>query len=192
MRVLLAGEGKTDLGEWAKEPAYRTEPGEQGVLTALLERIAKGLTVVDGVVWKAIRKYRAGNHASAEERNVLGLALRALQTRCDALVFSRDRDGYPERERDVEAGIAKARDLSSKLEIVGGVAIENIEAWVLVLCGERGEELTGSRTKERLEVLGIATTRQKVDVVASAALGNLPPGSLATWVDRARSVLEPP
>ena len=56
MRVFLAGEGRTELGEWAKEPPYREPPGEKGVLVALIERVVSdAVTIVDGLAWSKIR-----------------------------------------------------------------------------------------------------------------------------------------
>lgn len=188
MRVLLAGEGKTELGEWAKAPPFRQELGEKGVLVALLERLGVGdLTIVDGVLWSTIRKYRAGAHASAEERN--GLALSARRARCDVLVFSRDRDGSTERQRDLEAGMARSSELFGDLRLVGGVAIENIESWILVLLGVQGEDMSSRNTKVELERRGVASLRDKVDAVASASLEEVPKGSLSAWLAAARAVL---
>ena len=190
MRVFLAGEGRTELGEWAKEPPYRERPGEKGVLVALIERVAShAVTIVDGLAWSKIRKYKAGNHASPEERNVLGLALGALRARCDVVVFSRDRDGSPDRHGDVEAGVRRARELFAGLKMVAGVAIENIEGWVLVLLGfHTGERVSSKKTKSELETrFGITTVQQMVDAVARAALDKLPPGSLSAWLEVALS-----
>ena len=169
MRVFLAGEGRTELGEWAKEPPYRERPGEKGVLVALIERVASdAVTIVDGLAWSKIRKYKAGNHASPEERNVLGLALSALRARCDVVVFSRDRDGSTDRQGDLEAGIRRARELFAGLKVVGGVAIENIEGWVLVLSGvASGERVPPKKTKSELETrFRITTVSQMVDAAS--------------------------
>ena len=191
MRVLLAGEGKTELGEWAKEPAYRDQPPERGVLVALLDRVrADPFTVVDGILWTRIRKYRAGNHAASETRNVLGLALMARRARCDAVVFARDRDGSIVRQRDLEEGIQRAREEFADLKLAGGIAIENIESWVLVLLGDPGESVGPKRTKHELATrFQITTAQQMVDAVASATLERVPEGSLARWLATARTVL---
>jgi hypothetical protein len=191
MRVFLAGEGRTELGEWAKQPPYREQPGEKGVLVALIERVADdAATFVDGLLWSKIRKYKAGNHASPEERNVLGLALSARRARCDVVVFTRDRDGSAGRQRDLDAGIRRARELFADLKMVGGVAIENVEGWVLVLLGfHTGERVSSKKTKRELETrFGITTVQQMVDAVASAPLDEPAPGSLSAWLGLARSV----
>jgi hypothetical protein len=188
MRVFLAGEGKTELGELAKEVALRDRPGEKGVLVALIERVGgDAITVVDGVIWSRIHKYQAGRHASPETRNVLGLALTALHSRCDILVFSRDRDGSVARESDLDEGIRRAHELFPKLALVGGMAIENIEGWLLVVLGFPGESVPAKKTKTELQTqFGIVTVREKVDAVASASLEKVGPGSLQIWLERAR------
>ena len=191
MRVMLAGEGKTELGEWAKEREYRELPGEKGVLLALLEGLGgSALEVVDAVRWCKIRKYRAGGHASAEERNVLGLALAAGEARCQAVFFSRDRDGDQDREADLETGLGKAAEAFGDLAFAGGVAIENVEAWILVLCGAGGEALSGKQTKEELSSkFSISTLEEMVALISRSDLGVVKAGSLARWLSRAREAM---
>jgi hypothetical protein len=192
-RVLLAGEGKTELGEWAKEHEHRDSPGEVGVLEALLRRIGAHVTFVEGVVWTRIVKYRAGAHRSPETRNVLGVVNRALDLRCDAVVFSRDRDGSVERERDIEEGIRQAAEAFPQVALAGSVAVENIEGWILLLLGEAdGERVPSKQTKAELEKLfRVVSLREKVEAVAGASIEAVPEGSLSRFVHRARAVLSP-
>ncbi len=188
-RILLAGEGKTELGEWAKEREYRETPGERGVLEALLRRVGGDqISIVDGIVWTKIVKYRAGNHASPETRNVLGVALKARERRCDAVAFSRDRDEKTERQLDIEEGIQRAVEVIPEVTIMGGVAVENIEGWVLVLLGvTEGERIPSKRTKAELEKrFGVVTLQQKVEAVDSAEIDSLPEGSVHSFVHRVR------
>lgn len=189
--MLLAGEGSDDLGRWGKHPAY-AEEGPGGVIEALLLRIrATGWSVAEGVRWKTIRKYRAGAHASAEARNVVGLALRARDLRCDAVAFVRDRDGDRDRERDLENGIERARELFPALRIAGGVAIEEIEAWLLAIRGERGSESVTDPKGRLAERHGVDTGAAKIACVEQASLDRLPDDarSLALWIERARQAL---
>src|SRR5476649_489749 len=60
----------------------------------------------------------------------------------DALVFVRDsdRDRYHQRENDIERGIQEAEALFPELDICGGVAKQEIEAWILALLGENRSE----------------------------------------------------
>jgi hypothetical protein len=193
-RVLLGGEGKTELGEWAKEPSYRENPGAKGVLVALLERIeGADFEIVDGMLWSRIRKYDAGKHASPEERNVLGLALAARRARCGAVVFSRDRDGDKQRQKDLDRGIERAREIFMDLRVVGGVAIETIEGWMLVVHGHDGESISAKRTKAELQRrCGVTDLQQMVDAVVVAPMEGLRPGSLLAWLDAARAAFAPP
>jgi hypothetical protein len=195
MKLLLAGEGRTELGDWAKETSYRPGPGEVrdlGVIEALLDRVCPRArwTVIDGLHWRSIKKYRAGNHRHAEARTVLGLALIAEERGCDALVFLRDRDADVDRQRDVDEGIAKARQLFRPL-MIGGVAVEAVEAWILALLGDVGAE-SRQRPAQRLEQEhGINTTAAMVEVVSRADLSARPSDarSLAAWLTLARVVL---
>lgn len=184
MKVLLAGEGSDELGSLAQEPPYR-EPYEQGVLECLARRYASEIQVEDGVTWKRVRKYRAGNHLRAETRTVLGLALYADERKC-TLVFSRDRDGYEAREDEIEQGITEAQSLFPNLLIVGGTANEELESWILSLLGDAKAE-SYSDPKAKLAERGILPRAQKVDVARASDLLNLPHGanSLRRWLERA-------
>jgi len=73
------------------------------------------------------------------------------------------------------------------LDMIGGVAIENIEGWILVLLGVDGESIPSRRTKGELESRGIKTLSQMVDAITPTALQGLPPCSLASWLESARS-----
>jgi hypothetical protein len=192
VRLLLAGEGPDELGEWANAPPYRPsrdEPGGGGVLHGLVGRYARYETVA-AVTWKAIRKFRAGAHAKPESRNVMGLALQADELECHALVFVRDRDGDPEREEDVEQGIERA-SREFRVRIVGGTANEELEAWILAMLGTRKTE-SFSDPKAKLEQLhGLTTRAQKREVVEKCALEALPEDclSLRRWLTRAQAGL---
>lgn len=194
-RVFLSGEGVTELGDWWKERPYRSadpKPGDRGVLEALLQRCvgSTAFTVVDGVRWTKSPLYRAGVHRSPETRRILGLCTRADEARCDVLVFSRDRDGDDEREADVEAGIREAQSLGYQMAIIGGVAIEEIEAWLLALTQERGSE-GFSDPKAKLAALGRCVgSAERLAVVDDAELSRIPNDalSLLRWLTRAQEV----
>ncbi|MSP61902.1 MAG: hypothetical protein EXR72_16530 [Myxococcales bacterium] len=185
MNVLLAGEGQTELGGWANEPAYRT--GEKGVIPALLERVQPGWRIGDAIVWKQIVKYRAGDHREREARNVLGLVERARSCGFAAVVFTRDRDGYVAREEDVEKGIEKAAEMFPDVTIVGGVAVETIEAWILALLGESRSEAQHNPRTVLADTHSIRTVAEKVAAIALADLAAIPEdaGSLHRWLLRA-------
>jgi hypothetical protein len=194
MKILLAGEGRTELGGWWVEAPYlppHPEAVDPGVLEALLLRVAgkKTWTVASAQRWRSVRKFQAGNHRAPETRTVMGLALRAVESGCDAVVFSRDRDGDREREQDVERGIELARQTFS-MAIIGSVAVEEIEAWVLALLGETRSEQRPS-PKERLsQVHGCRELADCVARVSSADWTRIPEdaASLHRWLDRARAL----
>ena len=119
IRVYLGGEGRDELGGWADHSSYR-RADEPGVLETIIRHVLEGypVEVVGAKQWKDIRKYRAGQHRSAELRNVLGLIEAARASGCDVLVFARDRDRDLGREGEIEAGLAKAgRTVPSRLSV---------------------------------------------------------------------------
>lgn len=188
IRVFLAGEGANELGRWALEERYRGEAAI-GCLEALLRAVTTSDWEVGGaVLWRRIRKYRAGEHRRPETRNVIGAALAANELGCRVLAFARDRDGSKERQRDVEEGRAKADGIGPR--IIGGVAIESLDAWVLAIRGEaRTEKL--DRPKELVRDRGIETTADMVGLIESNGVSRVPDDatSLLDWVAQARSVL---
>lgn len=197
MKTFFAGEGPDEIGEWAGHPAYHPRAGESprgGILHALARRFAASHTVAAGAEWKTVRKFRVGKHDAPEKQTVLGLALRADELGCEALVFSRDRDGYEDREVDVEAGIAAASERFN-VRIVGGTANEEIEAWLLVLLGDRKAEQRAD-AKDFLEKQhGIADRGAKIAVVEEASPDWQAPtecSSFKRWIDRAKEHFPPP
>ncbi|MCK6685844.1 MAG: hypothetical protein L6R30_25895 [Thermoanaerobaculia bacterium] len=190
-KVFLAGEGRHELGGWFDLPPYRDTDSSPGVLETLLRKVApEGDWQVGGaVVWKNIRSFKVGGHRTAESRKVLGAAQMAKEANCDVLAFTRDRDRSHERQRDVEVGMTEAGE---ELEVAGGVAIENLDAWILALRGERESESLAD-PKSKLSERGIQTTEEKVEAVQAADVRAIPPDakSLQVWLDRAREVLTP-
>jgi hypothetical protein len=193
VNVLLAGEGPDELGQWAEHPSYREDPPRLGILEALLRRVRDdGWRVRDGVRWKDIRLYQPGGFRSAETRKVMRLLFRAVEEGYDVVVFSRDRDGDPQRHTDVERGIHDARAEYPDLRVVGGVAREEIEAWVLALLGQPASE-GHTNPKEVLSAAphGIGNRDAKVAAVEAADMSRLPDDaeSLHRWLERARAAL---
>lgn len=183
--MFLSGEGSDDLGGWYDEPRYRSDPPRMGVIEALLRNVSKvDFTIVDARVWKRIRKFRAGNHAQPETRNVLGLMNEAEEARCDVLVFVRDQDGDDDRRASIEAGIRIACDGRFTPALVGGVAIQEIEAWVLALRGERNAESHADAKAVLRKKHSIMKCAEKVAAVESADRSKIPEdaASLHTWL----------
>jgi hypothetical protein len=196
VKVLLAGEGRNELGGWIDLPPYRADSPEPGVLQALLEQISVASWVVyDARQWKSIRKYRAGDRSAPETRSVIGLALHAKESGCDVLAFVRDEDGAPQRTADVGAGLKRASELWPALSIVGSTAIPCLEGWLLALKGETGtEQLSKQKAIEISIQAGIGTkdTRALVEYVREHGVTRVAPDAakLRSWLDAARGALQ--
>ena len=194
MKVLLSGEGYDDIGDWAKERPFRANPPEIGVIEALLRKLYAGpLTIHEAIAWKRIPKFRAGDHAQPETRNVLGLAVKAEELGCNALVVVRDRDRDADREADIENGIERAQAKCPALAIAGGVAKEEIEAWILAILGERKTEHHADAKRVLDEKHAIAGRALMIAALEDRTLEHVPDdaSSLRTWLDRASTALSP-
>jgi hypothetical protein len=137
IRVLIAGEGSNELGP---HPQAEFGEGERasggGAIEALMAKVRQsGWQVVAAMVWKDVRKLKSNAGGDGEAKTIAGLVLRAKELGCHALVFLRDRDGSPARERAVRDAIANER--GGSLRIAGGVPIEMLECWLLALRGEK-------------------------------------------------------
>ena len=87
MKVLISGEGSTELGGLAWLPPHR-RPEDIGLIESLLRRTLHGeWQVATGFAWRSIRKFRPGDHRRPETRTVLGLALLAEESGYDLLAF---------------------------------------------------------------------------------------------------------
>ena len=199
LKVFLGGEGPNDIGQWGDLPQYRDDPPRPGVLNVLLEKVQPdGWQVVDGRRWKRIRKYRAGKHDNEETQNILGLINTAIDRKCDVLVFCRDRDGdkFQHRVDDIKAGIEQAADILGDRcpMIVGEVAIERLESWLVALSGKtKSETLRKKAVEKTLDQLGInpKSTRDMVAFAEKVDLDRVPDDaeSLQRWVTKAKRVL---
>lgn len=198
-KILLAGEGKNELGSWAAERPYQNVH-QPGVLETLLRRIApEGWKISDAVLWRQIRKYRSRDHRSPETRAVLGLVQQAKERKFDAVVFSRDRDGerpeHDQREKDITRGIEEAASvIVGAPPVVGGLAVQRLESWVLATLGARStESLKNAEVDRRLAEAGIPSkdTDAMVHAVSTANLATVASDarSLRSWLARAREVL---
>jgi hypothetical protein len=202
INVFLAGEGPNELGAFGKEesfqPATEKERRESpGVLEALLRHVqADGWKVTGGVRWKDIRKLQVGAGKRGEEASVGRAHFHAQKRGCQVLAFVRDRDKskYAHRVDEIETAIVALDGAGEGPAIIGGVAIEKLESWLVAITGKAGsEEMT--RPEETLSTLGIAgkDTEAMVNVVLNADLSRIPDDamSLRRWLTRARAVLPP-
>lgn len=192
MKVFLVGEGPNELGAWARAPSYRDTYGP-GVLEVLLRKVrADGWEIGGATLWKDIRKFRSGGSAGAEQRNVLGAALKASESGCQLLALVRDRDGDGTREAQVLAGIEQARAQFPTLHLVAGLAIERLEAWMLALDGaSRAEDHRHPERALAQRGHGVKDTERWVSLIEAADLSRLPPDarSMQAWLEQARAAL---
>jgi hypothetical protein len=195
VKVFLCGEGSNELGSRIGHRAYQSDE-RPGALHVLLSRVQPdGWEVGGACEWKRIRKFRAGKADHEDTRNVLGAALDAKEAGCDVLAFSRDLDKDEGRRDAVEEGMKRVPEtFASAPEIIGGVAIPKIEAWILALSGvRRTEQMSPTRAEEALVQQGFARKdgAAMVRAVEVADLANIPEdaASLLLWLSRARATL---
>ncbi len=197
-RVLLAGEGKTELGGWAGDPVYVDSRPRPGMLEALLAKVApEGWEIVAAYEWKRLPRYRANEPGlGKDELNTKALRVFAGDHGCDLIVFSRDRDRAVDRAIAVNRGLAWLRsNLCSGLEVIGGMAHECSESWLLAVHGEaRSEEHAPVTAKQRLHEMGVSHTDAMVAAIEAADLSTIPADavSLRAWLSQAQAVFPSP
>lgn len=197
-RIILAGEGKNELGGFAVEAAFRGEQPEPGVVEALLRKVrAEGWKVVDAILWKKTPKLQVGIGGRGEELNVRRAYHHAKKRGCDVFVFTRDRDKakFVHREVDIERAIeALGAPPGAGPSVIGGVAIEKLESWLVAVAGMQGSEDL-RRPEEKLAELGVGEkdTGAMVRFVEERGLGDIPADarSLRRWLERAKQALDP-
>ncbi|HVI04371.1 MAG TPA: hypothetical protein VM869_37045 [Enhygromyxa sp.] len=198
IEVFLAGEGRNELGGWCVEPSYRDPAPAPGVLEALARQVApSGWCVRDAMQWKNIPKLAVGSKGKGVERKaILAARLHAMERGCAVLMFSRDRDGSKNtaRQHEVEQTLA---ELASEdcIAIVGGIAVERLESWLLAVSGRTGtESLRVEKTDSELEALGVPAkdTAAMVELVERRGTASLPSdaASLSAWLQRAGVCLQ--
>ncbi|WP_437630055.1 hypothetical protein [Sorangium sp. So ce854] len=199
IRVILAGEGKNELGGFAVEPSFRDDNPEPGVVEALLRQVRpEGWKVVDAILWKNIPKLRVGIGGKGEELNVQRASHHAKKRGCEVFAFTRDRDGakFALREEGIERAIEELTGSADQQPtVVGGVAVEKLESWLVAVAGHHGSEGM-RRPHETLAELGIneKDTAAMVRLVEENGLTNIPADarSLRRWIERARRALGEP
>jgi hypothetical protein len=164
-KVLLAGEGKHELGGWYAERAYHSAPPQPGVLEELARRVVPhGWIVSDARVWKTLPLYQA-RVGGREARRIMQLANDAKERGFDALVFSRDGDTGPDAEdraEDIRTGLAVARGMDGVPPIAGAVAVPCLEGWVAATLG-----VSGTRAMSK-PAIGRSLHERRVDATLEA------------------------
>ena len=198
IEVFLAGEGRNELGGWCSEPGYREDPPTPGVLEVLARAVApSGWRVRDAMQWKNIPKLGIGTKGKGVERKaILAARLHATERGCTVLMFSRDRDGPKNtaRQREIEQTLTELAN-DGGISIVGGIAVERLESWLLALSGCAGTEaLRDGKTDQQLEELGIPVkdTIAMVEHVGRCGLASIPAdaASLRAWLKLAADHLQ--
>lgn len=199
MRVILAGEGRNELGDFAVEEPFRSDKPAPGVTEALLRQVRpEGWKVVAAIRWKEIPKLQVGIGGRGEELNVHRAHHHARKRGCDVFAFTRDRDGtkFAHREEEIERAIERLEESpATGPAVVGGVAIEKLESWLVAIAGTHGSE-GHRRPEEVLAGLGIAEkdTAAMVRFVEETGIQDIPSDarSLRRWLDRAQRALGEP
>lgn len=206
LKVMLVGEGPNELGDWIKEAPYRNAPRTRrgdappaiGVLQTLLHKIAPGgWSVLDAMAWKSLVKLTPRRPGSGDARSVAAVVLHAKERGDDVVVFFRDRDGAKNRAREaeIEAVVTNTPSAAASPKLVGAVAVETLEAWVLAACGD-------ANCDSYTDPVAVLAARFSVSPKSAAAMvalieaadldsASARSSSLARWLGRARAVFTP-
>ncbi len=155
-----------------------------------------GCVVEHAITWKKLPIYRARDRLPKEELNTKALFTLALDHGCDAIAFTRDRDRHDDREAAVNRGLAWLRSAAEarNIAVVGGVAVECLEAWLLALGGtHRTEKMSVQKACDQWTEGGAHDTSAIAAHVERADLAKMPEdaASLLEWLAQARSALAP-
>jgi hypothetical protein len=192
IRVFLAGEGRHELAGRKGDDVYQSDR-DPGVVQALLRKVrADGWEVVGSIDWKDIKKLQVNSPGTGDAKNVHRACWKAKKAKADVLVFVRDRDRKAVREREIERAIAET-EASDSVHIVGSVAIESIEGWLIALTGKSGSESI-RHPEKNLADLGLRA-KHGPDYVAHVEKHGISgvaqdATSLKRWLKRARHALD--
>jgi hypothetical protein len=162
IRVILAGEGKNELGGFANQQGYRESQPQPGVIETLLRQVRPdGWQVIDAIPWKKLPKLQVGIGGKGEELNVQRAYHHAKKRGCEILAFSRDRDHvkFAHRETEIEKAVQAIAERDDGPALVGGVAIEKVESWIAAIAGVRRSEDV-RRPEEKLAELGVSPKKK--------------------------------
>ncbi len=185
MKGILAGEGATDIGDYAKERVYWDEPMDPGVLGRLAFRVLPSLRIIHAVKWCNIRKLSVGGGARGDATSIAKLGVLAVEWNADVVIFARDRDRDMDREKAVELALEEF-DFAG-VAVAGGTANEESEAWVMACLGEHRSE---QHSKPSHVLRKRMNLQQMYTVVETANLERLPADarSLRRWLQRVKAL----
>ncbi len=131
MKVLFVGEGRTDIGAAAQNPAERRAGGPIPVLARkIIQTIDPDCPAIS---WRDVARFSPDKQKPGFEYRVAAAILVSIRTfDCQATICVTDQDGDESRidamNRGRERGLSKS---SAEHRCVCGVAIQSIEAWSL-------------------------------------------------------------
>ena len=193
MNVYVAGEGPHEIGKWAENPERRgSSKRGDGVLAALFRKVhLDEIQVIDGKKWSLAPKYRAGAHATADQRCLRQLAHLAEEAGAEVFLWSRDLDKIERREDELLTELGALREkYADDLFVVGGVAVRCLEAWIagLAQLHVRPEELAVSRAAALVAENELDSESRMVSLIRDGALDVSRTPSLHAWLELARAV----
>lgn len=187
IRVLIAGEGPNELGEWRSSSERASSPSTgQGVIEAFLGKVRPGgWEVRDAIAWARVPKLLPGA-ADGEARTVKALVLQAKERGCHVLAFLRDRDGVVGRERSIKQAVEKSQQgIDRAPRVAGGIPVEMLESWLLALKAVSNSERVAEPVSELVKH-GVPPkeTTAMVQLVMNADLRKVPADaqSLRRWL----------
>ncbi len=141
MILLFIGEGRHDIGDSRPNP-FEPRPAE-GTIPTLARRICPNIASESvALAWTEIRRF----NPSAQKRGypakiAAAVLLASRRFHCAGTAVVADRDGYADRQPEMEAGVERARQLFPDHPAVWGLAVESVEAWTLGVPHRIAEEL---------------------------------------------------
>lgn len=186
MKIYVAGEGRHEVGKWEEsEERWSISDRGNGVLYELFSKSGRRGDVIAGTNWKNVRKYRAGDHATPEQRTLKGLAVDARRRGAELVLWARDSDHKPVREKELVAMQNELRaTCAGTMTICGGVAEPAIEAWIITLAKKHAnpDSLTTAKAETLANQHGFASGDKMIAVIEQNDLDASLSPSLQNWL----------
>ncbi len=141
MKVLFIGEGRHDIGDPDSNPAQPRLA--QGTIPTLARNVCPKIAPDSlALAWREIQRFNPSARERGIPAKITAAALIAVRKfGCSATVAVADRDGETDRQKEMEEGVDRARQLFPQHPTVWGLAIESVEAWTLGVPETIAEEL---------------------------------------------------